>query len=74
MAKHRVANYVLREQVEGLDITAGELADLLELTVSDICIHFPSKLRKHSDKLGLNDYPSDDDEGEGYDVSSFSEE
>jgi len=73
MARNKVAAYVIREQVEGLDITAGELAELLELTVSDICKYFPSKLRKHSSKLGLDDFRENDDDTE-YDVSSFSEE
>lgn len=68
----RISDYRLREAVEDLNLSAGELAELLELTATDIIRKFPHKVRANMDKFGINDYIATGEEDE--DVQSISTE
>jgi len=71
----RISTYHIREYVEGLNLTAGELVELIGLSVSDIVSKFPNRLKSCADVLGYNDMRVEEEEdGEASEIiQSFSE-
>ncbi len=60
----RISTYHIREYVEGLNLTGGELAELIGLSVNDIVSKFPNKLKANANILGYNDMKVEEDDGD----------